>query len=115
MKAISIHQPFASLIASGEKTIETRRWATKYRGDLLIVSTQKKNKLFPDLPLGRVLCVVEVVGCRPMEPCDEEAACCKHYVGAYAWELSNRRRIEPFDVRGQQGFYEVAKNIIYIP
>lgn len=108
MKAISIHQPFASLIASGEKTIETRGWPTKPCGDLLIVSTKRKNRLFPHLPLGHALCVVEVVGCRLMERCDEEAACCKWYKGAYAWELSNRRRIEPFDVRGQQGFYEVA-------
>ena len=34
MKALSVHQPFAGLIASGEKTIETRRWPTSYRGDL---------------------------------------------------------------------------------
>ena len=27
MKAITLHQPFASLIANGTKTIETRSWA----------------------------------------------------------------------------------------
>lgn len=39
MKAISIHQPYAGLIATGAKTIETRPWATKHRGPLVICST----------------------------------------------------------------------------
>ncbi|EHQ88436.1 ASCH domain-containing protein [Desulfosporosinus youngiae] len=36
MKAISLLQPWASLIATGAKKIETRSWATKYRGPLAI-------------------------------------------------------------------------------
>ena len=36
MKAISIKQPWASLIAHGIKDIENRTWATKYRGKVLI-------------------------------------------------------------------------------
>jgi len=36
MKALTIHQPWASLIALGIKTIETRTWPTKYRGELAI-------------------------------------------------------------------------------
>ena len=36
MKAISILQPWASLIAIGKKRIETRSWPTKYRGPLAI-------------------------------------------------------------------------------
>ena len=36
MKAITILQPFATLIASGEKHFETRSWKTDYRGPLLI-------------------------------------------------------------------------------
>ncbi|WP_409175497.1 hypothetical protein [Brevibacillus fortis] len=35
MKAITIHQPFATLIALGEKRFETRGWATRYRGPTL--------------------------------------------------------------------------------
>jgi len=35
MTAISIHQPWASLIAFGEKRYETRSWKTDYRGLLL--------------------------------------------------------------------------------
>lgn len=36
MKALTIRQPWASLIALGVKTIETRSWSTSYRGPLAI-------------------------------------------------------------------------------
>lgn len=36
MKAITLTQPWASLVAIGAKRIETRSWATKYRGPLAI-------------------------------------------------------------------------------
>lgn len=36
MKAITLYQPWASLIALGEKKIETRSWHTNYRGPLAI-------------------------------------------------------------------------------
>lgn len=36
MKALTLWQPWASLVARGEKTIETRSWPTDYRGPLAI-------------------------------------------------------------------------------
>lgn len=36
MKAITIWQPWASLLVSGEKKYETRSWATTYRGPIAI-------------------------------------------------------------------------------
>jgi hypothetical protein len=36
MKCLSLKQPFADLLALGEKTIELRKWNTKYRGKFLI-------------------------------------------------------------------------------
>lgn len=36
MKALTLTQPYASLIAFGAKRIETRAWATSYRGPLAI-------------------------------------------------------------------------------
>lgn len=36
MKALTLWQPWASLVALGVKTIETRSWLTKYRGPLAI-------------------------------------------------------------------------------
>lgn len=41
MKALTLWQPWASLVAVGEKKIETRCWTTKYRGDLAIHSAAK--------------------------------------------------------------------------
>jgi len=36
MKALSLYQPWASLVAIGAKRIETRSWPTNYRGPLAI-------------------------------------------------------------------------------
>jgi len=36
MKALTVQQPYASLIAWGEKRYETRSWSTDYRGELVI-------------------------------------------------------------------------------
>lgn len=36
MRALTIRQPWASLVALGVKTIETRSWSTRYRGPLAI-------------------------------------------------------------------------------
>lgn len=36
MKAITLTQPWATLVAIGAKRIETRSWATRYRGPLAI-------------------------------------------------------------------------------
>lgn len=44
MKAISLWQPWATLIAIGAKSIETRGWPTDYRGWLAIHAAKKWNK-----------------------------------------------------------------------
>ncbi|MEP7064549.1 MAG: ASCH domain-containing protein [Gemmatimonadota bacterium] len=36
MKALTMTQPWATLVALGENTIETRSWSTRYRGALAI-------------------------------------------------------------------------------
>jgi hypothetical protein len=91
MRALSLWQPWATLVAVAGKH-ETRSWETKYRGDLLICSTQSspakafhealrdpKRKLwerisdgnpiskglYQALAHGVALCVVELVGCSP--------------------------------------------------
>lgn len=44
MKAISVCEPWASLIKMKLKWVETRSWKTDYRGDLLICASRTKNK-----------------------------------------------------------------------
>jgi len=103
MKALSIKQPWANMIAEGEKTIETRTWSTNYRGEILIVSARD-----PDIPpAGCAVAVATLADCRRMSVLDEPAACCRKYPDAYAWVLENVRRIKkPFPVQGQLRLFE---------
>jgi len=53
MKALTIHQPWASLIACGAKVYETRSWKTNYRGRIAIHAGKKSaysviDKMFPN-------------------------------------------------------------------
>lgn len=107
MKALSLKQPWANMIARGIKTIETRKWATEYRGDLLIVSS--KNPPIP--PAGCAVAIAEVYDLRPMTRGDEPAARCEIYPRAQSWLLRNIRRLtRPFPVKGSLGIYDVEVN-----
>jgi len=101
---LSVHQPYASMIADGVKLIELRTWATVHRGPLLICST--KQPRVPGLPSGVALCIVDVVDCRPMKPSDAILACHDYRSGLVAWCLVNPRRVEQVPVRGQQRLYQ---------
>lgn len=54
MKVLTLHQPWASLVALGVKTIETRSWSTKYRGPLAIHAAARKPavEMLEDGPAG---------------------------------------------------------------
>lgn len=41
MKALTLWQPWASLIAMGQKKVETRCWSTDYRGPIAIHSAKR--------------------------------------------------------------------------
>ena len=102
--ALTVRQPWANLIASGQKMIETRRWRTVHRGPLLICSS-----LHPRIaPAGCAVAIVNLIDCRPMTAADEPLACCPVYPGAWAWVLSEIRPIKPFRVRGQQRLFRVT-------
>ena len=106
MKALSVRQPWADLIAAGRKTIETHTWSTHYRGDLLITSEK------------RALAVVTLTDCRPMIEDDAEAAMCEPYERAQAFVLENVRPVAPIEVRGRLGIYDAPveiDNLEYLP
>ncbi|OPX46377.1 ASCH domain protein [Ruminiclostridium hungatei] len=83
MKAITIWQPWASLIACGAKKYETRSWPTKYRGPIAIhAAAQKPSSIretiryiidkvraelgiieLDDLPRGCIIATAELIGC----------------------------------------------------
>ncbi|HZK83840.1 MAG TPA: ASCH domain-containing protein [Desulfosporosinus sp.] len=60
MKALSLLQPHATLIAVGAKRIETRSWYTKYRGPLAIHASRKltagQQALCINEPFFSILC-----------------------------------------------------------
>jgi hypothetical protein len=43
MKCLSLKQPYSFLLSSGEKTIELRKWNTKFRGEFLIHSSKQTD------------------------------------------------------------------------
>jgi len=81
MKALTLTQPWATLMAAQQKTIETRSWRTGFRGEMVIHAAKGFPKWaketcdeYPfkealrglsaaDLPLSRGLCIVRVVAC----------------------------------------------------
>lgn len=109
LPAISIQQSgpgWASLIASGRKTMETRLWYTRYRGPLVICASARPR--IEGLPAGQALCIVMMSECRPMRPSDAQAACCDRYEGAYVWVFTRRWQILPFAVRGKPGLFTLV-------
>lgn len=114
MKSLSIRQPWASMIAVGEKTIEVRSWPTKYRGPLLVCAAKRKCG---NLPTGIALAVVDVVDCRPLRKSDSKAAgfSVTDPDGYYAWILSAPRPIKPIPVLGRLGLFDVDAEIRYEP
>jgi hypothetical protein len=107
MRALSLTQPWANLVAQGRKSIETRTWATLFRGRLLICATRQRVPDCPG-PYGVALAVARLCLVRPMVAGDEPAACCKVYPGALAWVLDPVRALPPearFPVHGQLGLF----------
>lgn len=117
MKALSIRQPWASMVTIGKKTVETRSWRTSYRGRLLIQSATKPDwdafhaiDTLPDIenyPMGHALALVDLVDCRPMTLDDEKGALCELFDGAWAWLLRRPRVLTPWPMKGKQGLFTV--------
>ncbi len=132
MKAISLYEPWATLIALGEKRYETRSWSTAYRGPLLICASQKRLPLpkiihllyragitLDDLQFERAVAMVDLTAVLKTNDLyygqlgeDEE------YFGdlspnRYAWQFKNiRRLVNPPIIKGKQGLFEVPDNLI---
>lgn len=93
MKAITIKQPWATLIALGEKKFETRSWQTKHRGPIAIHASKSIDKdacddvwikgvlaergitSYKELPTGVVLAKAELTECHKvtLNFCDDVA------------------------------------------
>ncbi|MFO1533616.1 MAG: ASCH domain-containing protein [Thermoplasmatota archaeon] len=118
---MTIKQPWAELIASGRKSIETRSWPTRYRGPLAIHAglqgdRDAARRLGYDLilnvegrsylPRGAVVAVADLVDVRRLRPADAAQSLCAHVDGRYAWILADIQRLEPVVPRvGAQGLW----------
>lgn len=103
MRALTLYQPWASLVAFGGKRVETRSWGTPYRGPLLIHASVKLPRIvrelpgsfveeamqvlghgeFQSLPLGKIVAVAELVEVVEIEPGVAGPRVC---MAAVAWQ-----------------------------
>ncbi len=121
MKALSIREPYASLILSGVKKIETRSWKTNYRGELYIHASLGKSSPSPEVMKlvlytnpGYILCKAMLVDCIYMtkeyveqmkKDNPTEYLCGDYQEGRYAWVLDDVEPVEPILVKGHLGIW----------
>lgn len=126
MKAISLWEPWATLVALGKKRYETRSWGTFYRGPILICASRKKLPFIEiapllyhfqlttdDLQYGKALAIVDLVAIFKTERIEYKIDSTEKMVGdfspgRYAWKFENGRRFKkPSWIRGKQGLFDV--------
>lgn len=134
IKAITLHQPWASAIVLGLKEYETRHWQIYHRGHLAIHAGKTWNDnlarisinlafMFPackplakTLPLGAMLGIVKVIDCVPSEDLvtvwgglrisKQERRLGNYAPGRYAWKLEVVELFdEPIPCAGKQGLW----------
>lgn len=115
MRALSVQQPWAGLIASGRKPVELRTWTTRYRGPLMICAGLRVDARGAAWairePRGVALCVVDLVDVRVATAHDADAACFDPTAlgrEVFAWVLADVRRVAPFAVSGRLGLFVVT-------
>lgn len=136
VKALTLTQPWATLVASGYKHIETRSWFTDYRGPLAIHASKRFHEWARelcdrdpyaailaelgyerafDLPVGCVVAVGRLVGCEPTAPSGAlippngtwEHEFGDYRPGRYMWMLDQIKPIEPpIAARGSLGLWD---------
>ncbi len=136
MKALSLWQPWASLVADGTKRVETRSWRTSHRGPIAIHAAATRAgwedldeevalllglKCVPprraprpsDYAHGAVVAIADLVHCEVMDEgllASEdrlERLVGDWRLGRFAWFLENVRPVQaPIPARGRQGLWE---------
>ncbi len=114
MKAVSVKQPWASLVAAGTATIIVQRFTTDYRGPMLVCAGTTVDALgatcgLPEVaPRGVTLAVVELVNVRALRGTDHRRSRRRitKLGGLYAWEIRVLFRVEPLLCRGKAGLFE---------
>jgi hypothetical protein len=135
MKALTIKQPWASLIARGIKDVENRTWRTNYRGRIYIHASANKKlvrndlifsgqqlhevfnampkdkvavKWFETFPLSAIIGEVDIVDCVLNHPSIWAERFFRGEKPLWNWELANPVLYdEPIlNVKGKLSFWE---------
>lgn len=121
MMALSVRQPWASLIAWGDKTIEHRSWSTDHRGPLLIHASGRPFVAEDDegervaLPYGVIVARVELVAVREFLPTDCKAAGMGEWLAGFAWVLARPRQLAPIRAKGRLHLWEFGGEVRELP
>lgn len=140
MRALTICQPYAELIARGIKRVENRTWEMLYRGPLLIHAGKSRKFLSGDnygIPLeemawGAVVAAVDVVACKHISQIEAERRKThatrrgddfpshlefllrhEHVEGPFCIVFGNIRRLaSPIPFKGAQGIFNVPDALV---
>jgi len=130
MKAITIKQPWATLIAEGYKEYEFRTWKTKYRGEIFIHAgkgiDKKAMERFKNLnleyPTGQIIAKAKLTDCvyvdeefaRKMyqkDPAVYKGIMNKNDWDGYGFHLENVEKISPIEVKGKLSLWDFNDEI----
>lgn len=135
MKALTVSQPWANLIASGLKFVENRTWPTSYRGPLAIHAGKGSQYLTPQqltmYPTGCIVATCDLVHCVHIREVAERIDKNEHIKpigpnsnktvqdvfwhdfteGPYLWILDNIRPVVDHPIKGAQGLWNVSVDV----
>ncbi len=122
MKCLSISQPFADLIISGQKSVELRNWNTNFRGEFLIhapikirIKDCKRLKLNKKLVTGAIVGKATLYDVKKYNSKKEirmdrkfHLASIDSYYKKFGFILKKAKPFKiPIPWKGQLGFFEV--------
>ena len=135
IRGLSVIQPWATLLATGVKTWETRSWQTPYRGWIAIHASLK-----PDVPalwdafdrkylasttvrIGAIVGIGRLVDCKRTEDIVDTIVRADRHLGDWtkgrvAWKIEDARPIEAIPCKGKLGLWtlqDAQAEIISLP
>jgi len=129
MKCLSVCQPFAELIVQGKKTIELRKWNTKFRGEFLVHAPQKirledckRLKIKPEMTVSAIIGKVELIDVKEYENATQIKKDSKKHLALngesdnkYGFILQNPKQLRiPIPCTGQLNFFEFKPELTKI-
>lgn len=117
---LSVMQPWAQLIIEGKKTIELRKWNTKFRGEFYIHASMKTNlekcnelNINPKILInGAIIGKAELAGIKKYNSKkelinDKEKHFAPDYeTPCYGFILENAKKIKPIKCKGSLGLWK---------